>query len=100
MEQITLLQEQILHHPVRQVAHALLSNELLHPRMGLRVPGGVGDGKQHGVGNIQACQMVEGGLRKDHLVPLLEVVPALKRDRESLVLMIETLWHTREEAPA
>eukprot|EP00448_Togula_jolla_P013221 CAMPEP_0170602822 /NCGR_PEP_ID=MMETSP0224-20130122/18593_1 /TAXON_ID=285029 /ORGANISM="Togula jolla, Strain CCCM 725" /LENGTH=77 /DNA_ID=CAMNT_0010927681 /DNA_START=865 /DNA_END=1098 /DNA_ORIENTATION=+ len=53
--------------------------------------------EEHWIGDVQPSQMVQGRLRKDYLVPLLEVFPANERDWKGLVLVIEAPWDASSE---
>ena len=55
-----LLNAEIVHHPDRNVAHALLGGELEHTTVGLQAHLAVRDHEGHGVLDAQASQFVQG----------------------------------------
>ena len=55
-----LLDAEIVHHPDRDVAHALLSGELEHTAVGLEAHLAVRDHEGHWVLDAQAGQLVQG----------------------------------------
>ena len=55
-----LFNAQVMHHPDRYVAHALLSGELEHATVRLDAHLGVGDHECHGVLDAQPGELVQG----------------------------------------
>lgn len=61
----SLLQVEVVHHPVGQVAAALLCRELKHSRVGLLAHLRVAQHEEHGVCDAQTGELVERGRRED-----------------------------------
>ena len=54
-----LLQKEVIHHPYGQIAHALFSGEFKYPAICLLAHLRVRYHKQHGIGDIQAGQLMK-----------------------------------------
>ena len=76
-----------LHHPVRDVALALLCAELHHPGVRLVVP--VGELEEHRELDVAPRELVQRRGGEDDLVPRLEVRLVDHGDAEALVLRVE-----------
>ncbi len=64
----TLLQEQVVHHPIWQIAHAFFSREFKDTTVSFLAHLCIADHKEHGIGYVQAGELVQSRRWQDNYI--------------------------------
>lgn len=95
LQEATLLQHQVLHHPIGQVTATLRGGEFEYAAMRLLPRHPACELKKHRVINVQAGQRVQGRGREKDFIAALQMCFVLEGKGVAVVFFVEGLRKTR-----